>query len=577
MNTWERIENKMTDLNDLHQRMDKTRDHLYLEPYELKKIDGKTKEDNVINVRPNKAKTFARSVIEGLMASKWQTVIEGKLTDRQAHVIENFIGDNLSQADEWLLRRFGIPSLFNVLCNHVCARGLIGAQWLSLIENGLYKIDCLPVDMRWTAFEFGTNGWKWVAPIRWRSKAELQEEYAKEIKDQSVSLQGEGDLELRDWWDAETHEVWIEKKLVRKHKNPLGYPPFVIVIPPSGFMLRDKGYWKYEGEDILSLNCDLYDELARAISIEQTLGMDILRPPYEQEKKNKAELFDAPPKTGQTTVVREGERHLLLPRGDMNIASRMAREDILQMIEEGGETSPRTYNTPPSALEVATEQELLDQRYNSRRKALAVFQEQLARMMIDQTLKTAKGNKVSELLIGKIGRKQSYSIGQLGDPETYSITCNLKGKSKRLEIANLAEFSAIYGKLPLRYNLTNILEAEDPDGIMRELELEQARKADPAIGLFEMALRYAEEAEELEDEIEADAKKYQSMMLTDRGVAIIKERLTPAPLPERARVPEVEQEKGSQALMPLLGQGGVPALLKGRGGGTKEQIGEKIR
>ena len=114
-------------------------------------------------------------------------------------------------------------------------------------------------------------------------------------------------------------------------------------------------------------------------------------------------------------------------------------------------------------------------------------------------------------------------------------------------------FDSAYNKLPLKYNLEHILQVEDPDSVMRALELEEAKRADPAIGLFEMAVRSAEEAEDLEDEQLKDIKKIESKMLTERGVAVIRERKAPQQLPEKARVPTVEQPPRGRGLTPLLG------------------------
>ena len=64
------------------------------------------------------------------------------------------------------------------------------------------------------------------------------------------------------------------------------------------------------------------------------------------------------------------------------------------------------------------------------------------------------------------------------------------------------------------------------------------------------AVRSAEEAEDIEDEKLADIKKIESQMLTERGVAVIRERKQPQQLPEEARVPTVEQPPRGT---PLLG------------------------
>ena len=84
--------------------------------------------------------------------------------------------------------------------------------------------------------------------------------------------------------------------------------------------------------------------------------------------------------------------------------------------------------------------------------------------------------------------------------------------------------------------------------------MQRAKTADPALELFEMAVRYAEEAEEIEDEVAKDLKNFQSMMLVETGVRMVKQRMQPAPLPQEAQTPIPEQQTGNaQGLISLLG------------------------
>jgi len=561
METLEIIKNRVEELQPLYDRMDKTKDLAYLTPYTLKNFAG-TPIEKAISVTTNWPAIFANAIINDLMGATWQTVIEsdGKLYDKQKHVIENFIEDNLAQADEQLLQR-GQAELFTWLCNHVCIRSLIGARWISQIDKDGYKLDCLPVDMRHTPFEFGNDGTNWVAPKTFRSKTRIKAQYNIDVGEET---------EVTDFWDSEKNEIWIADKLVKTQKNPFGKPPFVIIIPSSGFMLRDKGYMEHEGEDLFFLNRGLYDERSRTMSIEQTLGMDVLWPPMEQETEDEGKPADPRPKAGETKKVKKGELHVLLPRGDLTNAFQTGRADIQRDLQMGGVNDIDLGNVSQtvSAVWITEQSEIRNKLIKPRLKALAAFRQQSARMLIDQyRIISEKAKGKADILIGVTGRKRKYSVQQLGDPDTYTITNELMSQSKKQEIVNLAMFSAARGDLPLKVRLTDILKADDPDGIMRELGIEEARRADPAIGLFEMAIRYAEEAEELEG-ADADAKKIQSMMLTERGCAIIRQRTqVQEPLPEEANVPQVGTKgAGVQSLVPLLG-GGTPG---GRRAPTEE-------
>lgn len=548
--TWEKISNRMTELKDLYTRMDVTKDSVYMKKYQLRNSEGQPLR-NVVNVTGNKLSTFGNAIVSDLVQSTWQTVIEGEISSTASHDIEQFIESNLEQADEYILERYGLVGLYEWLCNHVCVRGPIGAEWYPWLDGDKkFNIHCLPLDMRWTPYQYGDKGLKWVAPISWRNSDELISELdGMEGVDISTIPKNKTDLEVRNYWNGEKNELWVDKKLIFTHPNPFGKPPHIIVFPPSGFMLRDKGYIEHEAEDIFYLVRGLNDEVNRTLSIEQSLIFNVLRPPYEQEVENlNAAPAQKPPLSGETLKVKQGERHVPVPTGDLNRANLTAREDIYRMMDEGAPIAPRVYRTPPSGAELLAEMEALARLQNSRLVALKVFKEQLARLMIDQYITLGEDG-----LIGKRGRRRSYSVAKLKDPDTYSISYQSMTKNKRQELANLAMFTAAYNRLPLRYNLTNILMVEDPEGVIRELEIEQAKRADPAIGLFEMARRYAQQASEVEDEKESDALKIESKMLTERAVAIIKERKMPAPLPEKARVPEVEQPKGgTQALLPLV-------------------------
>ena len=549
--TWAKIDKRVKLMKDRNDKMDETAGLLRWDddPYELVKPDGETKLRDAISVTPNLPKIFAHSVVSDLLTGEWQTIVEGNVSGRQAHLIESFVDDSFAQADDFLFNEYSIPALFNWLCNHVCVRWAIGARWISQVVDGEYKIDCLPVDMRWTPFLQG----KWVAPITFRSKDDLEQElegYEQAAKDGNgeytkVTLTKEKDIEARDYWDSEKNEIWIEKKLVYSRKNPFGYPPFVIVIPSSGFMLRDKGYLKYEGEDILFLNAGLYKELARSISLEQTSGYAGLYPAYEKE----VDIPDASPsqpvpKIDESLDVKKGERHIPVPRGDINRAGMSARADIQGMVDRGAPISPPQYHTPPSAVLLAGEAELISKLQNTRKEALGIFRSQLARMMIAQFVDAGE----SELLIGKKGRRVRYSASALGKSDEYTISYHLSVKSKRQELANLAEFAAVYDKLPLTWTLPNILMADNPDKIINELAIQQAKSSNPAIGLLEMAVKYAREAKDMEDEVEADLMKEQSRILTHEYVMAMR---------QRTQSPEIEQPKGNTQLLNSLAVGAM--------------------
>ena len=555
--TWQIVEDRMTQLKNLHKRMDASKDLAYMDPFKMKQYNSSENLSNVINVTGNQPAVLLNAIISDLQSAKWQTVVEGNISTRQAHDIERYIEDNFAQADEFLLNRFGIVSLQAWLCSHVCIRSLIGVRWVSTITGNDYQVDCLPVDMRWTAFRFGKNGLSWVAPITFMSKDDLLEEYP----DIKMSLK-DTDNEARDYWNGKENETWVEQKQVNKQSHNLEKPPFVIVFPSAGFMLRDKDYLEHEAEDLFFLNRKLYEELNRALSVEQSLGMDILYPKMAQEQEDYRGVADPVSKSGEVTAYRKGETPQPIPRGDLNIASRVSRQDIGRMIELGGisdaELGSASLDRP--GIWFAKQFEIRHKLEQARFEALAIMKEGLARLMIDQFILAGKNGEVSEIKVGERGRKNKFSVKMLGDPDDYRISFKYGMSSKEMEIINLAQAQAARGIVPERIIVRDILKAEDPDGWFRELEMEKAKAANPALGLAEMAVRYAEEAEDTADEMDAELLKWQSMMLVHDYVMIMRQRINPQPQtsPQPTKPKETQPNmQGLVSLPKLLGMGGM--------------------
>lgn len=568
--TWTMITDRQKVFEGFNKQVDATRSRLNLDPYYLYDFDGKTKLSDVINVTENRSASYMSRIIAGLMSTKWQTVVEGSISKRDSFKIEQFIDANLQQADEYLMTEYGMAGLDVWLTNHVCHTSLIGTQWLASMDDEGYKIHCLPVDMRWTPFVLN----KWAAPISWRDKEDLLEELegyekvAKDSKSEDYYYLKPDNLadtnnEVRDHWNFEVNELWVAERLVFRQPNPFKCLPFVFVWPPSGFMFRDKDYLKNESPGLLYLNQGLYDQLSRQLSIDATIGSENINPRYERPVKTPGPASLPVPKRGESQDVGEGELHQLVPRPDLNVAGQATRNEVSNLIETANPISPKTYTSPPSAIEVTTEVELLDELQNPRIIALQMFKAQLARLMIKQYIALGGEGEV-----GGEGRKRSFSIADLKDPKKYTINYRLMKQNKRLAIVNEARALALWGKAPMKYILRDVLSVEDPDGWEREMELERAKAANPAISLADMAVKFAEEAENTEDEADKELLNHKSRMFVHDYVMLMRQRMNPAPLAETQDLREATKEKGnSNALIALTGQAGAgstaPAMPKG--------------
>ncbi len=575
MNTWGMIDNQFNKvMRPFYDQVDKTRKRLNLTPFKMIDPLSKTELDDVVIVTENRSYSHIKRIIAGLMSAKWQGVVEGQITDSQAHKIEMFNEASLQQADEYLQNEYGLPGLDVWLDNHVCHTGLIGVQWMVDIENGEYKIHCRPNDMRWTPFVLN----KWVAPITFGTKEDL----LKELEDcKKLAMDGGSDYEftppaegtlkdidneVRDFWNNEVNELWINEVQVFRQRNTYGKLPHIILWVPSGFYFRDKGYLEHESPGLLAGNEALYEQLSQQLTIDATLGFNVLNPATEYESENPEGGLSTPrPKRGEDLEVPKGGRHIPFPNPDINRAELASREQVTHLIEEGSPIAPRGYATPPSAIEVTTEVELLDQLQNPQIIALQMFKSQLVRLNIEQTLLLAE--KDGSISVGPTGKQGSFNIGDLKDPKKYSISYQLMKQNKRLAIVNEARALALWGKAPMKYILKDILSVEDPDGWMREMELERAKAVNPAIGLAEMAVRYAEEAEGMEGD-DKELKNFQSMMIVHEYVMLLRQRMNPLPTGEAQDLREATLQTGnSQGLISMMGQaakgGAVPTVQKG--------------
>jgi hypothetical protein len=182
------------------------------------------------------------------------------------------------------------------------------------------------------------------------------------------------------------------------------------------------------------------------------------------------------PKLGQNLKVRRGERHVPVQAPDLNNASLTARRDIDKAIQLGGVNDIDLGNVSQtvSAVWISEQTSIRSKFEEPRLQALAAFYQQSHRMLIDQAQKVAVDG--AEASLGKTGRKQTYDVRSFGSPKSYTIEYQYMTKSRKQEVANLAMAGAARGLLPLKNILTDILLVEDPDGLLRQLEVEEARQ-----------------------------------------------------------------------------------------------------
>ena len=522
MTSLERVqEAERTVFDGLYRRMDADTKLLY-EDYVLTNGNGE-KLPGQISVTMNEAIIYLNTVASWIMDAKWQTTVEGKISGKTQHLIENFLDDKQAQADERLSRtEFGKELPF--LASHICGRGWIGARRLWREDKDGPYLEVIPVDMRYCSYERSGDGYNWVG-LRWtRSRDAVKRDYGVELREHIAQT------DVVDVWDGEKEEIWIDDKVVKTNKSNLGYPPFVIVAAPEGFLFLDKGYMTRKGESIFFLDRKLYREWNRSMSIEQSIAMMALAPPF-QRVPNKGEpaseypnepatVYDIP----EPNTPGQANKYDLIPQPDINAANRVAHTEIAAAIRRGGANDLDLGNVTSgaTAILITTETEVREKIVKPRLQAIEDYKTQSARMDIDQF---QKGHFQGE--VGRFGKTREYQAAGLGDPKTYTITYQGMSRSKKQEIANMQLFVASQG-LSLETRLRDVLMVDDPRGEIAKINAEKAEAADPVLFYFSQARSLAIEAEDL-DGAEADAKKLASMRMTKLCTDLIRQGNIPTP------------------------------------------------
>ncbi len=548
---WDKAEARFA---DIYARYDEDRDLAYLTAYTLTDSEGKAIKETV-PITLNDPAVLLNTITSALMGAIRQPEVIGQrngkpMTERDANKIEEFVQAAFEQADDLLAKRFE-TTLQAFAVNHLCLRGASARRvWSYADKAGNYVPDILPLDMRFVRYAVGRDGLIWAGYIGRRTPESIYEEYGKVIADSS-------DVDVICVNTKEDEEVWIKKELISTKKHSWSYVPVVIQLVPSGFSLRDIGYQAHEGEGLFFLNRDLFAENNRIASIEATLALKTVLPPYQIPRSDMGgKPAPYPDKAGKVTEVPVGEEYKLLPVADMNRAAQLARVDLQGAAQRGGVNNIDLGNvsTPTSAVWITVQSELRNKILFPRLQALDFLDQQTAYMLIDQFK-----NGGFEGEVGRRGMKVSVTPAEMeGD---FTFRYRSMTKTREQEIANLAMAQAARGILPEKVILRDVLLAENPDELMAALESQRAEEIDPVIGIIRRAHALVDEAEDMADE-KRDAKLIESMMLTERAVQVLESRMMPQP-PATTQEPEpVENKPNSNVLVPLLGAG-----MRGGGGG----------
>ncbi len=562
-----------SELSGLYARMDQDRDNAQLKQYTLTGFDQwKDKEiPRTVSVTMNEPAVFANSIISVLQGAKRQTTVEG-LSDTANRKIETFLDDVFYTADQRLQKR-NIAGLWAWVCNHIALRGPIGARW-TFDPDG--RPNCLPVDMRYCPFDLDLReGMGWVANHTTRSVAAIKQEYPEIIGLPDF----QGNMSVYDYWDADKNRVYVAGPAVGgqaggilavERKNPYGLVPFAIQFPSTGFMLLDEGYLEHAGESIFFMVRGLYAEWNRLMSIQQTRALEVVRPPYvHQTKEPGGEPQPYPHQIGSNLEVGEGEVPVLLQTQDISRMFQGAEAGMSRAIHKGSVniTDMADVSGARNASWVTEQTLIRDKILVPRTQALEMFYRQLA----DLIIREARVSNLDKVRLGRAADRRTYSVADLADPDTYTISFRYMPDNPHQKLANYSVGIALKGTLSEDTIIRDIFQVADPDGEIDKLRSEEARRSNSVIFYYDLSARSLDVAKTKTGE-EKKRLLRQARLLADAMVEEIKRRKMQSvdrPAMPPARPNTLEAPKGSQQALLAM-----PSMMGNQGNGKQPQPAE---
>jgi hypothetical protein len=538
------IEDKKQEFQSVFGRMDKDEELYFLKPYKMMGLppnDNKEIED-VTNVTLNDPLLFATKAIAIIGGATMQTVVEGReMTDKQTTKIEEFLEDYFYLVDERLTKRLvlGLDGFTN---EQICMRGRMAARICNrLSKEGELEADVLPIDARYLVYDIGDKGLIWAAATYRRSKAAIEREYGKEIKEDFA--------EVVDFWDDKQNIVFIETEAIKQQKNIYGYPPFVVSICPIGSNFNTVDAREHYGESIFWANRDLWEEKDRTATILQTLNIQALFGglQYASSKGEQAAKPQTSPYGPRKIVpVEKDGGYKLMPVNDIKNATRLFYA-VLDASLQKGSLSVIDYGTlsfPLSAVAITRLSGSRDDIFLPRIQAKATFYQSMSKMVINQCIALGK-----TLHLGQPGNQNKYAGNDLKGG--YSINYRFFTESKEQDIADLSIANAAQGFLSGDTIRREVLKLKDPDGEETKWLSEQAEKVDEVLFLYRRASKLIEEEKPLE-----------AYILAKRIVTILKQRQLQGAMTDMQAGGKTENQ----------GKDLLPLMTGGRGGNTGQGL-----
>ena len=560
---YDKMKQKEDESSALLERYRTDYDLLNLKKYVLSDIKGKAIPD-IINVTLNKPAIFAANIISSLGSCSQQTVVTSSRGSVDTHYIEEF-QDAVYNAVNLRLQKRGQASLNSFADVQLCIRGRGVRRILFRLatqeditkgeaeEVGQLIPDITSWDARYVTYERGINGLKWAAYHIDRNWSATEEQYGALMQKYGVYREGKNPVKanIADIWTEDHNEIWIEGKQVLEQPHDFGFCPVILEVVPLGYgnILMEEDRLQHEGESIFFMIRDIIPELNRLVSLLQTLNQRQL---LGSMKYPTADTQQEPPDYPKSMEVVNVEKDLApIDYGDARRAAEMVYNFLERSLQQGSISDIDLGNLqfPLSAVALVTVGENRDKVYLPRLDTKAYLNQRTAEMFTKQILQLGE----SSIELGTPGHTKNFNLSKI-DGE-YETSYKYFVKSPQLDIAKLTMgASALKMGLDRETVYTDIMQYEDPKGMIQKYYYDLAEKLSPNVLRNRTIIKLLEMAEDDGDE---DAARDAQIMAAEIGASLeqIRQGVEVAP-------PEMPKPEGGEEL-PLLGGGkvgGVPRV-----------------
>ena len=515
-------------------RMDADELLLYLDKYVMRDADGE-KVSDIINVTLNRPAVFAANVISALGSTSEQVIVESEDKKLDTTYIEDFQKSGFRAANDRLTSQ-GRNYLNPTIDEQICIRGGASDRCLFRMEGEQLIPDITPWDFRFVTYEKGVKGLEWAAYKVQKSKRQIEAELW--AKDREYTIPGK-EASVLEIWHTEGSELWVDKKKIFEQEHSYGFTPVVIQVVTLGSMLASKNSPKHQGESIFFLIRDVIPELNRLASIMQTLNLKAALPPMGWGSKDGRVSPKYQDATGMATITPTeiGGGAKPVDYGDAKRSAMQAYAMLDKALQEGSLSSIDlgTLQFQLSAVALIEIGEGRDQVFTPRLHSKALLNEALAEMFTEQVIQI--GGSVE---LGTRGHKRQFQTSKLQGE--YETTYKYFVKSPKIDIARYSVASAAERYLDEASILKDVLQVEDPDGIMQKRYYDMAAKISPSV-LKTRVIRALYEDGGKDSEFEAD------LMAAEMGMDL--KRIMAGEIPEAPK-----ERPEPKPILPLLGEGG---------------------